>query len=115
MHLIKENLGIFLDLGQSVLLLAQRLIVPIIRDLKRECVSFDALVQSTQLPLALEVVQVHKVVQVLFLLGDLRMDLMLHDTRDILALHILPQSAMERCGVLRARSGHGFPLPFKPL
>jgi hypothetical protein len=78
-------------------------------------VSFDALIQSTQLPLALEVVKVHEVVQVLFLLGDLRMDLMLDGTRDILALDILPKSALERCGILRARSGHGFPLPFKPL
>jgi hypothetical protein len=114
-HPIKENLGIFLDLRQSVLLLAQRLIVPIIRDLKREGVSIYSLVQSTKLPLALEIVKIDEVVQVLFLLGDLSMDLLLHDTRDILALHILPQSALERCGVIRARSGHGFPLPFKAL
>jgi hypothetical protein len=109
-HLIKENLGIFLDLRQSVLLLAQWLIIPIIIDLKRECVSFYALVQSTQLPLALEVVKANEVVQVLFLLGDLSMDLMLDYTRDILALHIFPESTLERCGVLRARSGHGLPL-----
>jgi hypothetical protein len=40
-------------------------------------VSFYPLVQSTQLPLALEVVKIHEVIQVLFLLGDLRMDLLL--------------------------------------
>lgn len=90
MHPIKENLGILLDLRQSVLLLAQRLIVPVISNVKRDGVSFYALVQSTQLPLALEVVEIDKVIEVLFLLGDLRMDLLLDDTRDILALHILP-------------------------
>jgi hypothetical protein len=109
---IKENLGIFLDLRQSILLLAQRLIVPIIRNIKHDGVSFYALVQSTQLPLALEVVKIHEVVQVLFLLGDLRIDFLLDDIWDILALHILPKSALERCGVLRARSGDRFPLPF---
>jgi len=89
-HPIKENLGIFLDLRQSVLLLAQRLIVPIISNIKRDGVSFNAFIQSTQLPLALEVVKIHEVIQVLFLLGELRMDLLLDDTRDILALYILP-------------------------
>jgi hypothetical protein len=96
-------------------LLAQRLIVPIISNVKRDGVSFYALVQSTQLPLALEVVKIDEVIQVLFLLGYLRMDLLLDDTRDILALHILPKSSLERCGILRTRSGDGFPLPLKPL
>ena len=115
MQPIKENLGIFLDLRQSVLLLAQRLIVPIISNLKRGSVGFYAFVQSTQLPLALEIVKIHEVVQVLFLFGDLRMDLMLNDRRDILALHILAKSAQERCGILRTRSGHGFTLALKAL
>ena len=53
MHSVKERLGIFFHFRQPILLLAQRLIIFVILDLKSLSVCLNPFIKCAQLPLAL--------------------------------------------------------------